>query len=205
MFSLSKQFLILDSYMTMTNPHNQEIRIRESFKLFDLPIHATKSHIKNRYKSLAKIWHPDISVHNDSEQKFKELNDAYAILIDYKKQDVFVLKPDDYYLKKSQKDLKKESYRKTIKAHLIAFYKTKPLSSSSVKQSRKDFWLININFIFSVVIVLVFPPILTISYGWEGLMLSAFLIIFLSLFIMSAVRNLHRTNVLHAIKRLLNR
>ena len=188
-----------------THAHNREELIRNSFKLFDLPLHATKGSIKKRYKALAKIWHPDLSVDKEGELKFKALNDAYTILIDYKNQNVFTLKPDHYYLKKSPKDLKKESYRKTIKEHLIAFYKTKPLSVASIKQSKKDLWLININFLFSAGILLVCPPILTISFGWEGLFLSLFLIVFLSLFIMSAIRNLHRTHLIYAIKRLLNR
>jgi hypothetical protein len=205
MLGLRKQFLILADQMTMTNSQNQELRIRESFKLFELPLNATKSHIKKKYKTLAKLWHPDLNNTEDHTQKFKDLNDAYTILIAYKNQNTFVLRSEDFYLKKSEKDLNKESYRKKIKTHLIAFYKTKPLSVSSLKQSRKDYFLININFIFCCLIVLVFPPLLTLSFGWEGFMLSVFLIVFLSLFIMSAIRNLHRTQLLRSIKRLWNR
>jgi hypothetical protein len=189
----------------MSNTQNHELRIRESFKLFELPLHATESQIKKKYKILAKRCHPDVNHTEEDAQEFKNLNNAYTILIAYKHQNTFVLKPEDYYLKKSEKDLNKESYRKKIKTHLIAFYKTKPLSVSSLKQTRKDYFLININFIFCCLIVLVFPPLLTLSFGWEGFMLSVFLIVFLSLFIMSAIRNLHRTQLLHAIKRLWNR
>ena len=189
----------------MKHAQNQEERIRNSFKLFNLPIHASKGVIKKRYKELAKIWHPDSSEEEDSEHKFKSLNDAYSVLLDYKNQHVFILKPDDHYLKKSKKDLNKESYRKTIKARLIAFYKVQPLSTSSTRQSRKDLWLININFVFSASILLVSPLLLTLLYGLDGFLLSVFLIVFLSLFIMSAVRNLHRTHLLFLIRRLWNR
>lgn len=189
----------------MNSTQNRELRIRESFKLFELPVHATKTHIKKKYKTLAKLWHPDLNNTEEDSQKFKDLNDAYNTLIAYKNQNSFVLKPEDLYLKKNEKDLNKESYRKKIKTQLIAFYKTNPLSVSSIKKTRKDYFLININFIFCCLIVLVFPPILTFIFGWEGFMLSAFLIVFLSLFIMSAIRNLHRTQLLLAIKRLMNR
>jgi hypothetical protein len=201
-----KPFLTFEKYcIIMTTSQDRELRIRNGFKLFNLPVHATKGAIKKRYKELAKIWHPDSGNATNNEEKFKALNDAYSLLIAYKNQNAFSLKPEDYYLKKSEKDLNKESYRKTIKQHLIAFYKSKPLAASSAKQSRKDFWLININFLFSCTLVLVFPPLLTISLGWEGLLLSLFLIVFLSLFIMSAIRNLHRTQLLVSIKRLLHR
>jgi hypothetical protein len=189
----------------MSNPHNQELRIRESFNLFELPVNATKSNIKKKYKTLAKLWHPDLNNSKEAAQKFKKLNDAYNILITYKNQNRFVLKPEDFYLKKSEKDLKKESYRKKIKTQLIAFYKTNPLSISSQKQTRKDYLLININFIFCCIVVFIFPLLLSLTYGWDGLLLSIFLIVFLSLFIMSAIRNLHRTQVFLTIKRLLNR
>lgn len=189
----------------MSKIQNQELHIRESFKLFELPLHATESQIRKRYKILAKRCHPDLNNTEEDAQAFKDLNEAYTILIDYKNQNTFVLRSEDFYLKKSEKDLNKESYRKKIKTHLIAFYKTKPLSVSSIKQTRKDYFLININFIFCCLIVLVFPPLLTLSFGWEGFMLSLFLIVFLSLFIMSAIRNLHRTQLLHVIKRLWNR
>ncbi len=189
----------------MTNSPLKADLVRNSFQVFNLPVDASKMSIKKRYKELAKIWHPDTSIDDSSEEKFKRLNDAYVLLLAYKNQKALVLQEDNEFLKKSEKDVNKEKYRKTIKEYLKSLYKNYPLSGPSVKQSRKDFWLINSNFIFSASVVLVSPPLLTIHYGWEGLLLALFLIVFLSLFIMSAIRNLHRTHLLVALKRFCHR
>lgn len=189
----------------MINSPLKEDLVRKSFQVFDLPVHASKGTIKKRYKELAKIWHPDTSSEDNSEEKFKRLNDAYGILLAYKSQKAFVLKQEHAFLKKSEKDLKKEKYRKGIKEYLKSLYRTYPISGPSAKQSRKDFWLINSNFIFSAAVVIISPPLLTFHFGWEGLLLAVFLIVFLSLFIMSAIRNLHRTHLLVALKRFWNK
>lgn len=188
----------------MTNSPMKADLVRKSFQVFNLPVDASKGTIKKRYKELAKIWHPDTNREDNSDEKFKRLNDAYGILLAYKNQKALVLQQEHEFPKKSEKDLKKERYRKSIKEYLKSFYQAYPISGPSAKQSRKDFWLINSNFIFSASIVLVSPPLLTIQYGWEGLLLAVFLIVVLSLFIMSAIRNLHRTHLLLFLKRFWN-
>ena len=45
----------------------------------------TIEEIKKAYKKLAKKYHPDISSESDAEDKFKEVNKAYATLSDEKK------------------------------------------------------------------------------------------------------------------------
>lgn len=47
---------------------------------------ASKEDIKKAYKKLAKKYHPDISKEADAEDKFKEVNKAYATLSDEKKR-----------------------------------------------------------------------------------------------------------------------
>lgn len=47
---------------------------------------ASKEEIKKAYKNLAKKYHPDLNKENGSEEKFKEINEAAAVLGDDKKR-----------------------------------------------------------------------------------------------------------------------
>ena len=47
---------------------------------------ASNDEIKKAYRKLAKEYHPDINKSPEAEEKFKEINAAYEILSDEKKQ-----------------------------------------------------------------------------------------------------------------------
>jgi molecular chaperone DnaJ len=47
---------------------------------------ASKEEIKKAYKKLAKKYHPDISKDKNTEEKFKEISEAYAVLSDDSKR-----------------------------------------------------------------------------------------------------------------------
>lgn len=44
---------------------------------------ASEQEIKNRYRELAKIYHPDVNHSRDAEEKFKQINEAYNYLISH--------------------------------------------------------------------------------------------------------------------------
>jgi len=50
---------------------------------------ATSSQIKKAYYKLAKIHHPDKSPGPESEQKFKEISEAYSVLYDNEKREKY--------------------------------------------------------------------------------------------------------------------
>ncbi len=55
-------------------------------KLFDLSDHFTKEELKESYRDLAQIWHPDKhhkkneKLQEKAEKKFKEINEGYEFL-----------------------------------------------------------------------------------------------------------------------------
>lgn len=50
---------------------------------------ATTEEIKRAYKTLAKKYHPDLNKNNDATEKFKEINEAAAVLSDPKKREQY--------------------------------------------------------------------------------------------------------------------
>jgi len=50
---------------------------------------ATQDEIKRAYRKLARKYHPDVSQEADSEEKFKELGEAYEVLKDPEKRSAY--------------------------------------------------------------------------------------------------------------------
>lgn len=57
--------------------------MRDLYRILGVPDNATMADIKSAYRRLAKLYHPDLNPGNrSSEEKFKEILDAYTILSD---------------------------------------------------------------------------------------------------------------------------
>ena len=55
---------------------------------FDLQLPLTLDKIKKTYKKLVKIFHPDVNGNDkNAEEKFKEINSSYKILLEKFKND----------------------------------------------------------------------------------------------------------------------
>ena len=54
----------------------------DALSTFNLELPLTLDKIKKTYKKLVKIFHPDVNGNNkDAEEKFKEINKSYKILL----------------------------------------------------------------------------------------------------------------------------
>ena len=56
------------------------------YEVIGVPKDASQSEIKTAFRQLARKFHPDVSKETDAEERFKEINEAYAVLSDDEKR-----------------------------------------------------------------------------------------------------------------------
>ncbi len=59
---------------------------KDYYKVLGINKNATDEEIRSAYRKLAKKYHPDVNKTPDSEEKFKEIENAYSILSDKRKR-----------------------------------------------------------------------------------------------------------------------
>ena len=55
---------------------------RDYYEILGVPRNATSDDLKQAFRRLARQYHPDVNDAPDSEERFKEINEAYAVLSD---------------------------------------------------------------------------------------------------------------------------
>jgi molecular chaperone DnaJ len=62
---------------------------RDYYDILGVHRDASPEEIKSSFRRLARQYHPDVNKSHDAEEKFKELNEAYAVLADPQKRAAF--------------------------------------------------------------------------------------------------------------------
>jgi curved DNA-binding protein len=62
---------------------------KDYYKIMGVSKEATQQEIKRAYRKLARKYHPDVSKEKDSEERFKELGEAYEVLKDPEKRTAY--------------------------------------------------------------------------------------------------------------------
>lgn len=59
---------------------------KDYYEILGVPRNASQEEIKAAFRRLARQYHPDVNKSPDAEEKFKEINEAYAVLSDAEKR-----------------------------------------------------------------------------------------------------------------------
>ena len=62
---------------------------RDYYDVLGVPRDASEADIKSAFRRLAREYHPDVNKAADAEERFKEINEAYAVLADPQKRSAF--------------------------------------------------------------------------------------------------------------------
>lgn len=62
---------------------------KDYYKILEIPKNATDEDIKKAYRKLALKYHPDKNKSPGAEERFKEVAEAYEVLSDKKKRDIY--------------------------------------------------------------------------------------------------------------------
>ena len=62
---------------------------KDYYKILGIGKNASEDDIKKAYRKLALKYHPDKNKSSGAEEKFKEIAEAYEVLSDKKKRDIY--------------------------------------------------------------------------------------------------------------------
>lgn len=149
--------------------------MKDYYKILETNKNASQEEIKQKYRELAKRWHPDANGNSrESEEKFKDIAEAYSVLSSPVKRKEYDDRSSFHssYSKKTQSSYGNASWQTEQEAPFYTFYYT---SNSEERKTRKDSGSI-LKGVFQIIVgVILFPlpgffPLLAIYALFSGVM-----------------------------------
>lgn len=111
--------------------------MKDYYKSLELSFGATSSDIKTAYRRLAKKHHPDLHFGNKLfEEKFKEINEAYSILTDKEKKNIYDINYQKNYYRHNTSNNSRNSANNSEKKEQKK--ESKSESKSTTKEKHKN-------------------------------------------------------------------
>ncbi len=66
----------------MSSSAKGDMTDRDYYEVLGVPKNASNEDLKSAFRRLARQYHPDVNKEPDAEERFKEINEAYAVLSD---------------------------------------------------------------------------------------------------------------------------
>ncbi len=70
-------------------PGAHQMTQRDYYEVLGVPRNASNDDLKAAFRKLARQYHPDVNKSPDAEERFKEMNEAYAVLADPEKRSAY--------------------------------------------------------------------------------------------------------------------
>ncbi len=112
--------------------------MKNYYQILNIQKSANNDEIKKAYRQAALFWHPDKNKSANAHDKFIEVNEAYNILIDASKRNVYNQLYDAFYKSKQEiavfRETKKEyqTYEQWVKFERIKAEKLAKISSDEI-------------------------------------------------------------------------
>ena len=81
------------------------MQAKDYYQILGIPRNATQDEIKRAYRQLVLKYHPDKNKSKEAEEKFKEINEAYAVLSDPEKRRQYDLLGSAFHQQYSTEDI----------------------------------------------------------------------------------------------------
>ena len=101
--------------------------MKDYYKILETSKNASQEEIKQKYRELAKRWHPDANGNSrEAEEKFKDIAEAYSVLSsptkrrEYDDSSVF----QQFYTRRPQYSYEQDSWHAEEEAPFYTFYYT---------------------------------------------------------------------------------
>lgn len=112
--------------------------MKNYYKILNIQKSANNDEIKKAYRQAALFWHPDKNKSSNAQEKFIEVNEAYNILIDTSKRNVYNELYDEFFKSNQEiavfREVKKEyqTYEQWVKFERIKAEKLSKISSDEI-------------------------------------------------------------------------